>query len=111
MIITVQIIMNVTITRRMMIIKVIAGITFLIPCNFDFCLWIHKSFAHEVCKCLKRELHPNYIFLYFVLIGLEWDSINLFAKMNFFFFFQNSHFSTIYTRHIYDILFTNMNIF
>ena len=59
---------------------------------------------------IKGELHSDYIFLYFVLIGLEWDSINLFTKMNFF-FFQNSHFSTIYTRHIYDLLFTNMNIF
>ena len=26
------------------------------------------------------------------------------------FFIQNSHFSTIYTRHIYDLLFTNMSI-
>ena len=59
---------------------------------------------------LKGELHSNYIFLYFLLIGLEWDAINLFTKMNIF-FFQNSHFSTIYTRHIYDLLFTNMNIF
>ena len=100
MIITVQIIMNVTITRRMMIITVIAGITFLIPSNFDFCLWIHKSFAHEVCKCLKRELHPNYIFLYFVLIGLEWDSINLFAKMNFF-FSSKTHISAPFTQDIY----------
>ena len=34
---------------------------------------------------LKGELHFNYIFLYFVLIGLEWDSTNLFTKMNFLF--------------------------
>ena len=34
----------------------------------------------------KGELHSNYIFLYFVLIDLEWDSINLFTKMNVFFF-------------------------
>ena len=33
----------------------------------------------------KGELHFNYIFLYFVLIGLEWDSTNLFTKMNFLF--------------------------
>ena len=35
-------------------------------------------------KSFKGELHSNYIFLYFVLIGLEWDSITLFTKMNFF---------------------------
>ena len=59
---------------------------------------------------LKGELFPNYIFLYFVLIGQEWDFTNPFTLMNFF-FFQNSHFSTIYTRHICDLLFTKMNIF
>ena len=32
---------------------------------------------------IKGELHSDYIFLYFVLIGLEWDSINL--STNFFF--------------------------
>ena len=32
----------------------------------------------------KGELHSNYNFFYFVLIGLEWDSISLFTKMNFF---------------------------
>ena len=34
---------------------------------------------------IKGELHSNYIFLYFVLFGLEWDSVNLFRRMNFFF--------------------------
>ena len=34
---------------------------------------------------IKGELHSNYIFLYFVLFGLEWDSVNLFTRMNFFF--------------------------
>ena len=33
---------------------------------------------------LKRELHSNYIFLNFALIGLEWDSTTLFTNMNFF---------------------------
>ena len=33
---------------------------------------------------LKVELHSNYIFLHFVLIGLEWDSITLFTKKKFF---------------------------
>ena len=59
---------------------------------------------------LKGELHSNYIFLHFVLIGLEWDSITLFTKMNFF-FFQNSYFNTICTRYIYGLSFINMNIF
>ena len=50
---------------------------------------------------VKGELHSNYIFLYFVfLFCIFLDSINLFTKTNYF-FFQNSHFSTIYTRHIY----------
>ena len=43
---------------------------------------------------LKEELHSNYIFLHFAFIGLEWNSITLFTKMNFF-FFQKSHFITI----------------
>ena len=33
---------------------------------------------------LKGELHSNYIFLHFALIGLKWDSITLFTKMIFF---------------------------
>ena len=33
---------------------------------------------------LKGELHSNYIFLHFALIGLEWDSITLSTKINFF---------------------------
>ena len=37
MIIRVPIMMKITIKRRMMIIIVIAVITFIIPCNFDLC--------------------------------------------------------------------------
>ena len=54
MIITVPITMKITITRRMMIIIVIAVITFIVACNFDLCFWIHKVFAYEVCKFLKE---------------------------------------------------------
>ena len=32
----------------------------------------------------KGELHSNHIFPHFALIGLTWDSITLFTKMNFF---------------------------
>ena len=53
---------------------------------------------------LKGELHSNYIFLYFALIGLEWDSITLFTKMNPF-FPQNSHFNTICTRYIWPFIY------
>ena len=64
-------------------------------------------------KLFKGELHSNYIFLYFALIGLEWDSITLFTKMNFF-FFQNSHFNTIYTRYkytaFYDQVYSNTRV-
>ena len=64
-------------------------------------------------KSFKGELHSNYIFLYFVLIGLEWDSITLFTKMNFF-FFQNSHFNTTYTRYkytaFYDQVYSNTRV-
>ena len=35
-------------------------------------------------NAVKEELHSNYIFLHFALIVLEWDSITLFTKMNFF---------------------------
>ena len=48
---------------------------------------------------VKGELQSNYIFLYFVLIGLEWDSINLFTKMNF--FFSKTHISAPFTQDIY----------
>ena len=57
---------------------------------------------------MKGKLHSNYIFLYFVLIGLEWDSINLFTKMN---FFSKTHIPAPFTQDIDDFLFTNMNIF
>ena len=64
-------------------------------------------------KSFKGELHSNYIFLHFVLIGLEWDSITLFTKMNFF-FFQNSHFNTTYTRYkytaFYDQVYSNTRV-
>ena len=52
---------------------------------------------------LKGELHSYYIFLYFVLIGLEWDSITLFKKMNFF-----SSKLTIYTIYIYIYIYIYM---
>ena len=42
---------------------------------------VHNIFAH---RKVKGELHSNYIFLRFALIGLEWDSITLFTKMIFF---------------------------
>ena len=44
----------------------------------------------------KGELHPDYIFLYFALIGLEWDSI--FTKMN---FSSKTHISTPFAQYIY----------
>ena len=47
---------------------------------------------------IKGELHSDYIFLHFVLIGLEWDSINL--STNFFFSFK-SHISAPFTQDIY----------
>ena len=58
---------------------------------------------------LKAELHPYYIFLYFVLIGLEKDSITLFTKMNF--FSSKTHIWISFAQDIYDLLFTNMDIF
>ena len=44
-------------------------------------------FGHmtKIKKSLKGELHSNYIFLHFALISLEWDSITLFTKTDFFF--------------------------
>ena len=54
MIITAPVIMKTTITRKKMIILVIAVITFITPCNFDLCFRIHKLLAHEVYKFLKK---------------------------------------------------------
>ena len=67
-------------------------------------LWRSKTHLHpilDMCKyispqtqpkkinfqisLLKVELHSNYIFLHFALIGLEWDSITLFTKNELFF--------------------------
>ena len=48
----------------------------------DFLQLMHSIF---IAAEFKGELHSNYIFLYFVLVDLEWDSINLFTKMNVFF--------------------------
>ena len=56
----------------------------------------------------KGELHSNYIFLYFALIGLEWDFITLFTKMNF--FSTKTLISTPFAQDIYGSLFTTMNI-
>ena len=54
----------------------------------------------ELIELFEGELHSDYIFLYFVLIGLEWDSITLFTKMRFF-FFQNSPFTQYTYIYIY----------
>ena len=48
---------------------------------------------------IKGELHPNYIFLHFALIGLEWDSIIPFTKTNF--FSSKTHTSTPFAQDIY----------
>ena len=47
-------------------------------------LFFSKKVDFEQFHGFKGELHSNYIFLHFALIGLEWDSIALFTKMNFF---------------------------
>ena len=58
---------------------------------------------------IKGELHSNYIFLHFALIGLEWDSINPIYK-NELLFSSKTHISTPFAQDIYGFLFTNMNI-
>ena len=50
-------------------------------------------------NAVKEELHSNYIFLHFALIVLEWDSITLFTKMNF--FTSKTHISTSFTHAFY----------
>ena len=62
-----------------------------------------KSVSGQI---LKGEPHSDYIFLHLVLIGLKWDCITLFTKMNF--ISSKTH---IYTRYTYGLLFTNMDIF
>ena len=46
---------------------------------------------------IKGELHTDYIILYFVLIGLEWDSKSIYK----FFFSFKSHISAPFTQDIY----------
>ena len=41
-------------------------------------------FSNLISVSLKRTSHYLYFSLFLSLIGLEWDSINLFTKMNFF---------------------------
>ena len=61
-----------------------------------------STFVLNLSVYLKEKLHSDYIFLYFVLIGLEWHSINLFTKMNFFSFFPSkTHVSALFTHDIY----------
>ena len=48
-------------------------------------LWYFTRIYFRTAPVLKGEPHSNYIFLYFALIGLEWDSMTLFTKMDFFF--------------------------
>ena len=60
-------------------------------------------------KGRKGELHSEYIFLHFALIGLEWDSITLFTKRNV--FSSKTHISKRFAQDIYGLLFTNVNIF
>ena len=71
---------------------------------------VHNIFAH---RKVKGELHSNYIFLRFALIGLEWDSTILFTKMNFFILPKLFSFllSIPFANGIYGLLLTNMNIF
>ena len=54
----------------------------------------------------KGELHSNYILLYFAVIGLEWNSITLFTKMNF--FSSKTHISTSFAK-IYLLTWTYFN--
>ena len=60
-------------------------------------------------KQFKGELHSYHIFPHFPLIGLTWDSITLFTKMNS--FSSKTRISTPFPQNIYGLLFTNMNIF
>ena len=48
---------------------------------------------------IKGELHSNYIFFHFALIGLEWEL-----------FFPKTRISTPFVQDIYGLLFINMNI-
>ena len=59
-------------------------------------------------EAVKGEPHSNYIFLHFALIGLEWYSITLFTKMNF--FSSKTHISLPSKQDIYGLLFINVNI-
>ena len=57
----------------------------------------------------KGELHSNFslhsIFLYFALIGLEWECITLFTKKNFFLP------KLLFQHHLHNVLlFSNMSI-
>ena len=60
---------------------------------------ILKTWFFSDKNVLKGELHSNYIFLHFALIGLEWDSITLFTKMNI--FSSKTHISTPFAQDIY----------
>ena len=74
-------------------------------------LWYFTRIYFRTAPVLKGEPHSNYIFLYFALIGLEWDSMTLFTKMNFFFLlpklpFQH-HLHNIYIYIIYTYTHTH----
>ena len=54
-------------------------------------------------------ISQNRIGFYNIYNILEWDSITLFTKMNF--FSSKTHISTTFAQDINGILFTNINIF
>ena len=59
----------------------------------------------------KGELHCNYIFLHFAIIGLEWYSITLFTRINIFFLPKLTFQHHLHKIYIYGLLFANMNLF
>ena len=72
---------------------------------YTFISECHRT-SNRYCK---GELHSDDIFLHFVLINLEWGSIIIFTKMNF--FSSKIHISAPFAQDIYGLLFINMNIF
>ena len=69
-------------------------------------LWYFTRIYFRTAPVLKGEPHSNYIFLYFALIGLEWDSMTLFTKMNYFFSSSKTPISTPFAQYIYIYIYT-----
>ena len=88
------------------------------PKKFSYKIDVNKTSELKecnICPCwyflnkrFKGELHSNYIFLHFALIGLEWDSITLSTMINIFFLLKLTFQQHLHKIYIYIYIYIYM---